>query len=117
MAEVDPAPEVTASEVEQGVARLREQPPRASGSSPRRTAKGARLTPGYLTLDTTPWSNVSLGGVALGQTPLVSVELPAGEHLLELVNPELGISSRYVVAITGGATTARRVGLEQPKSP
>lgn len=69
-------------------------------------------TPGYLTLDTTPWSNVSLAGVSLGQTPLVGVELPVGEHLLELESAELGTTSRYLVKITSGEATVRRLGLK-----
>ncbi|HTV25066.1 MAG TPA: hypothetical protein VMG12_40510 [Polyangiaceae bacterium] len=70
--------------------------------------------PGFLTLDTTPWSTVSSGGVLLGQTPLVKVELPAGQHVLELANAELGITTSIFVEITSGNTTVRRVGLERP---
>jgi serine/threonine-protein kinase len=69
---------------------------------------------GYLTLDTTPWSMVSLGGVALGQTPLVKIELPAGQHVLSLANPELGIASSVVVDVVAGVTMVRRIGLERP---
>lgn len=69
---------------------------------------------GYLTLDTTPWSLVSLGGVVLGQTPLVKAELPAGQHVLSLSNPELGISSSVVVDVVAGVTMVRRIGLERP---
>ena len=69
---------------------------------------------GYLTLDTTPWSMVSLGGVPLGQTPLVKAELPAGQHVLSLSNPELGISSSVVVDVVAGVTMVRRIGLERP---
>lgn len=86
-----------------------------TGKSGRRGASTG-APPGYLTLDTTPWSNVSLGGASLGQTPLVGVEVQPGDHLLELVNSELGITSRYVVNIASGVTTVRRIGLDQPKS-
>jgi hypothetical protein len=68
--------------------------------------------PGLLNLDTTPWSNVSVGGRALGTTPLVGVSLPAGTHTLVLTNPELGIKTTYRVTIGSGRTTARRIGLE-----
>lgn len=69
---------------------------------------------GYLTLDTTPGCTVSLGGVALGQTPLVKVELPVGQHVLTLSNPELGITSSVVVDVVAGVTMVRRMGLESP---
>jgi hypothetical protein len=68
--------------------------------------------PGFLNLDTTPWSNVSVGGRLLGTTPLVGASLPAGTHTLVLTNPELGIKTSYQVTITSGHTTARRIGLE-----
>ncbi|HWO11611.1 MAG TPA: PEGA domain-containing protein, partial [Polyangiaceae bacterium] len=69
---------------------------------------------GYLTIDTTPRSSVSLGGVVLGQTPLVKLELPAGQHVLQLSNPEYGISSSAVVDIVAGVTMVRRIGLQPP---
>lgn len=72
------------------------------------------IAPGHLTLDTTPWSTVSVAGVPLGQTPLVKVELPPGQHLLELENDELGIATSILVEITSGTTTVRRIGLERP---
>src|SRR5262249_17723184 len=50
---------------------------------------------GFLTVDTTPWSIVSERGKALGQTPLVHVELSSGPHVLTLVNPELGIDQLH----------------------
>ena len=53
----------------------------------------------------------------LGQTPLVELPLPAGDHVLELVNPDQGISTTYVVHVEGGKTTVRRVGLEKSGVP
>jgi eukaryotic-like serine/threonine-protein kinase len=67
---------------------------------------------GFLTLDTTPWSMVTVGGVALGQTPVVRARLPAGTHRLVLSNPELGRKTSYEVTIEPGKVTTRRVGLE-----
>jgi serine/threonine-protein kinase len=70
------------------------------------------LEHGLLNLDTTPWSVVSVGGRALGQTPIVGASLPAGTHTLVLSNPELGLKTTYQVTISAGRTTARRVGLD-----
>jgi hypothetical protein len=67
---------------------------------------------GFLTLDTHPWSVVSVGGRVLGQTPLVNVKLPAGAQVLSLRNSEQGIEASYPVQIEAGKTTVRRIGIE-----
>ena len=67
---------------------------------------------GFLTLDTIPWSRVTLNGQNLGTTPILRHRLPAGSHTLLLVNPERGLRQRYRVTIRAGETTSRRVGLE-----
>jgi serine/threonine protein kinase len=67
---------------------------------------------GFLTIDTSPWSLVSVGGKVLGQTPLVGVKLPSGTQVLSLKNPELGIETSYTVTIEAGKTSARRIGIE-----
>jgi len=82
--------------------------PAAKAPAPARTATES----GFLTLDSTPWSEVSADGVALGQTPLVRVKLPAGPHVLTLRNRERGLSTTYQVTIEAGKTSVRRVGLD-----
>jgi len=67
---------------------------------------------GLLTIDTSPWSIVSVGGRTLGQTPLVGVKLPAGTQVLSLKNPEQGLETSYPVLIESGKTTVRRIGIE-----
>ena len=67
---------------------------------------------GFLTLDTNPWSIVSLGGRRLGNTPLVRARLPAGTHVLELTNPELDLRTTYTVVIEPNQTFSRRIGIE-----
>jgi serine/threonine-protein kinase len=64
---------------------------------------------GWLSLDATPWANVSLDGRSLGHTPLMRVELPAGEHELVLENPERGIRRVYVVRVRPGESVRRRI--------
>jgi hypothetical protein len=83
-----------------------------SSSAPAALAPTSRA--GYLTLDTTPWTAVTLGKVSLGQTPLVRVEVPPGRYELALANEELGIASSVIVDIVSGETTVRRIGLEAP---
>ena len=85
--------------------------PRVSTTSPSPASPPAQEEAGFLTLDTAPWSRVSLGGRVLGTTPLIRVRLPSGTHNLNLVNPESGISTVYPVTIRSGETTAMRLGL------
>ena len=89
-------------------------PSSAPSASVAPSAAKPEATPsfGLLTIDTSPWSQVSVGGRALGQTPLIGVKLPAGSYVLSLKNPELGIETSYPVTIENGKTTARRIGIE-----
>jgi serine/threonine-protein kinase len=91
--------------------------PGSSADKTLRPRPGMPVPEGRLTLDSTPWSAVYLGGQLLGQTPLVELALPVGDHALELVNPDQGISTTYVVHVESGKTTVRRVGLEKPGAP
>jgi hypothetical protein len=69
--------------------------------------------PGYLSLDTAPWSEVFLGSTPLGTTPIIRVPLSPGRHLLTLKNSELGTSTSYVVEIKSGRTVSRLIGWAQ----
>ncbi|HYP99278.1 MAG TPA: serine/threonine-protein kinase [Polyangiaceae bacterium] len=89
-----PAPEQSASTV-------------ASAPKPEATASF-----GFLTIDTSPWSVVSVGGRVLGQTPVIGARLPSGTQVLTLKNPELGIETSYPIMIENGKTTVRRIGIE-----
>jgi hypothetical protein len=69
--------------------------------------------PGYLSLDSAPWSDVFLGAERLGTTPLMHVPLPPGKHILTLKNPELGTTTSYMVEIESGKNISRLVGWER----
>lgn len=64
---------------------------------------------GYLSVDTMPWSKVYLGGRYLGQTPMGERQVPAGRHVLRLVNPERGLERSLSVTIE--PDRVRRVSL------
>ncbi|MBL8920123.1 MAG: serine/threonine protein kinase [Myxococcaceae bacterium] len=66
---------------------------------------------GKLTLKTTPWTSVFLGGKKLGDTPLVDVPVPVGTHLLKLTNSEAGLDSSIEVEIKAGQTTVKKLRL------
>jgi serine/threonine-protein kinase len=52
--------------------------------------------PGKLYLHTSPWSKVRIGGRNLGTTPIAGVSLPAGSHVLRLVDADGRTHSRRV---------------------
>ncbi|MBX3203261.1 MAG: PEGA domain-containing protein, partial [Labilithrix sp.] len=64
---------------------------------------------GYLTLDTYPWTRVTMNGKALGDTPLVRVQLPPGTHTLVLENAAEKIRQTTVVTIKAGESVSRRL--------
>ena len=64
---------------------------------------------GYLTIDTYPWSRVSVGGKVLGDTPIVHFPLAAGTHVLTLENPSENLKKTTVVTIKPGETVSRRL--------
>jgi serine/threonine-protein kinase len=101
---ISPAPQRTASDEPRPAPQRAE--PRASA------ATRADVEFGFLTLDTTPWSQVTADGTPLGQTPIVRAKLSAGPHTLVLVNSERGLSTTYQITIEPGKTSVRRLGLD-----
>jgi serine/threonine protein kinase len=55
---------------------------------------------GVLVLVATPWANVEVDGVALGETPR-EVRLPAGNYGVRAMHPDLGIREGRVVVAPG----------------
>jgi serine/threonine-protein kinase len=92
-------------------------PPRRPGPAPSRPSTPSAppvapdASPGFLTLDTYPWTRVTENGRVLGSTPLVHVQLSAGTHALMLDNPDQQIHQAYTVTIKSGETVSRRLGL------
>jgi len=67
---------------------------------------------GTLTIDSTPWSYVTINNKALGATPVVGLKLEPGTYQVHLKNPELGLESTYPVVIKATQTITRRFGLD-----
>lgn len=60
---------------------------------------------GVLNVNATPWANVVVDDEPKGATPLANVKLTAGEHLLVLENPKLGLKKKIKVKIKPDETT------------
>jgi hypothetical protein len=59
-----------------------------------------------------PWSQVRVDGRVIGNTPQMSISLPAGSHRVELTNPESNGHASFTVDIRPGQTETRIVTLE-----
>ena len=57
---------------------------------------------GTLRINSRPWSEVYLDGRLIGNTPQMSVRVPAGRYTLRLSNPELGMSKTMIVQVAAG---------------
>ena len=84
-------------------------PPPAAPPEPE---KPAVAETGKLTLATVPWTSVYLDGKKLGDTPLVNVDVPAGRLTLKLKNAGAGIDQSYIVNVSAGKTTVKKLGLK-----
>jgi hypothetical protein len=59
------------------------------------------LPEGNLSINATPWAEVSVDGRALGETPIANVTLRAGSHELVFRNPQHGELKQTVVVKAG----------------
>ena len=66
---------------------------------------------GSLSVNTDPWSNVTIDGKDLGSTPLPTVELTSGRHLMVCTNPDSGLVHRETVTIPPGGKIRRFIQL------
>ncbi len=69
---------------------------------------------GQVTVRTTPWTEVWLGGRLLGTTPLFQVKLPAGVHMFRFKNPKMGINMLKKVKVRTEKTT--KLDIDLPRS-
>lgn len=60
--------------------------------------------PGFLTVNTVPWTKVAVDGEPIGSIPIASKKLTPGRHQLELVNEGAGISDKRFIDIKSGET-------------
>ncbi len=64
---------------------------------------------GYFSIDTYPYTKVSLDGRLLGVTPLVHAAIPPGTHTITLENTSEGVLRTTVVTVKPGETVTRRL--------
>lgn len=65
--------------------------------------------PGFFTIDTFPWTNVSIDGRPMGQTPLVKVQVSPGPHTVVLENSTENIRQTTTINVKSGETVSKRL--------
>jgi serine/threonine protein kinase len=78
---------------------------------PAPSAHAAHGGMGMLRVNTRPWSQVSIDGRLIGNTPQMNLQLPAGTHTVVLSNPEFGVTKSLVVTIKPDETVTRVIML------
>lgn len=68
-------------------------------------------TPGVLSIDATPWAEVTLDGKRIGETPLANVRASPGPHTLVLKNPDNGKVVKKQLTVVAGKSQAVRADL------
>jgi serine/threonine-protein kinase len=67
--------------------------------------------PGAVTINATPWCNVSIDGRRVGETPIVNHTLSSGRHSVVCTNPDTGASRTVSIEVRPGETTRTRITL------
>ena len=73
---------------------------------------GITLPKGILSLNATPWANVTIDGESVGETPIGNLSLTIGPHEVVFTNPQLGEQRRV---ITVSERDPRRFSIDMTK--
>lgn len=82
-------------------------PAPAPAPAPRtaRTTRGrheVRTSPGYVSINSRPWAELSIDGVVLGNTPQIKIRVTPGRHHLSLAREGFQTHNAWVVVPSGG---------------
>jgi hypothetical protein len=81
-------------------------------AAPKPAAPAGAAGTGVLRLNSRPWSQVTIDGRLIGNTPQMNLALPAGNHSVVLVNPQFKLRKTIKVRIAAGKTITRVVDLQ-----
>ena len=57
---------------------------------------------GYLSVNSNPWTVVTIDGKAVGNTPLINFKVSVGRHIVLMENRDLGVRRKRVVDVRSG---------------
>jgi len=78
------------------------QPVTITAGRPAQVSPG--LPGGTLSINAEPWSDVSIDGRWVGQTPLANIQVPIGAHQIVFRHPQFGEQTRTAVVSTAAPT-------------
>ncbi len=82
-------------------------PPRQD--DPRPPPAPVAQEPGFISVDTTPWSKVTIDGEAVGSTPVFKRKVNAGKHVVKMTNEGAGFSEQRTIDVAPGAVVKVRL--------
>ncbi len=85
--------------------------PAVASAAPVASVAASAQQPGFLTLDTKPWTKVNIDGDPFGVVPLSRKRLTSGKHTLELINEGENIHVTRVVEISPNKLTKLQLTL------
>jgi serine/threonine-protein kinase len=88
--------------------------PPAAGEDGDEAPAGKMQGRGRLDINARPWARVFLDGKHVGYTPLSLERVPAGRHVLRLVNPDIGVERKIGVMVKPGAVRKIAVDFTAP---
>ena len=74
--------------------------------------KASEGGPGTLRINSRPWSQVTIDGKSVGNTPQMNLALPSGTHKVTLVNPEFNLRKNLSITIKPGQVETQIVALQ-----
>lgn len=84
-------------------------PPAPAPSAPVRAPTPPLARQGFLTVNATPWAELSVDGRLVGTTPIAELPVPAGRHTLRFVHE--GFEPEVRVVIVSPGQTLRVTGI------
>jgi serine/threonine-protein kinase len=68
---------------------------------------------GVLRINSRPWSQVTVDGRVVGNTPQQALQLTAGTHRIQLVNDQMGMRKAVNITIKAGETVTQVLNLSE----
>lgn len=68
-----------------------------------------------ISVNATPWAEVTIDGAPAGETPLASLSLPIGSHEIEFRHPQLGVRKQTVILKVGAHVRVTQAFDREPR--
>jgi len=74
---------------------------------------GQRVRTGYLSINSSPWAEISVDGHVVGTTPRVRIRITPGRHHLLLLHEGFQTHSAWIIVPAGGTVRLTGITLEK----